>query len=60
MGPEDAAVAARWVDPDIVIPMHYNTFPLIEQDPEAFRKQVEEETPGRKVFVLKPGEILEL
>ncbi len=36
MGPEDAAVAARWLQADTVVPIHYNTFPLIEQDPNQF------------------------
>lgn len=38
MGPEDAAVAARWLQADTVVPVHYNTFPLIEQDPNDFVK----------------------
>lgn len=36
MGPEDAAVATRWLQADCVVPVHYNTFPLIEQDPNDF------------------------
>lgn len=59
MGPDDAAVAARWLAPRIVIPMHYNTFPLIQQDVEAFRSEVEGSGTA-KVFALKPGEILDL
>jgi len=40
MGPEDALVAADWVKAKIVVPIHYNTFPVIEQDPEAFASKV--------------------
>ena len=40
MGPEDAAEAVGFIDPEVVIPMHYNTWPLIEQDPERFRDLV--------------------
>lgn len=36
MGPEHAAVAARWLGVKTAIPMHYNTFPPIEQDPQVF------------------------
>lgn len=36
MGPRDAAVAARWLKADTVVPIHYNTFPLIEQNPTSF------------------------
>ncbi len=36
MGPEDAVVAATWLRAKAVLPVHYNTFPLIAQDGEAF------------------------
>jgi L-ascorbate metabolism protein UlaG (beta-lactamase superfamily) len=36
MGPEDAAVAAEFLKPGLTLPMHYNTFPPIKQDPKAF------------------------
>ena len=36
MGPEDAAVASRWIKARKVVPIHYNTFALIEQDPNRF------------------------
>lgn len=55
MGPEDAIVAAKWISPRKVIPMHYNTFPVIEQDPTIFKEVLEEETPI-KVIILEPGE----
>ncbi len=32
MGPEDALIAAEWIGARKTVPMHYNTFPLIEQD----------------------------
>jgi L-ascorbate metabolism protein UlaG (beta-lactamase superfamily) len=40
MGPEDALVAADWVKAKIVVPIHYNTFPVIQQNPEEFVKKV--------------------
>lgn len=40
MDPSEAAIAARWIGPEIVIPMHYNSFPSIAQNPEEFKKQV--------------------
>ena len=40
MGPDDAARAAEFVGAKTVIPCHYNTFPPIRQDPEAFRAKV--------------------
>jgi L-ascorbate metabolism protein UlaG (beta-lactamase superfamily) len=42
-----------------VIPVHYNTFPPIETDAEAFKKDVESAT-SSKVEVLAPGESLDL
>ena len=59
MGPEDAVKAAEMIAPEYVIPMHYNTFPVIKQDPEEFKKAVEEKGIC-KVKVLNPGQTLEL
>lgn len=56
MGPKDAARAVRFVAPKAVIPMHYNTFPLIAQDGEAFRRVVEADMPGVQCYLLTPGE----
>lgn len=36
MGPEDAAYAVSLLKPKIVVPVHYNTFPPIQQDPRTF------------------------
>ncbi len=56
MGIEDAAVAAKWLQSRIIIPMHYNTFPPIEQDVELFAKYVEDESIGTITVPLLPGE----
>jgi L-ascorbate metabolism protein UlaG (beta-lactamase superfamily) len=56
---EDAVVAAEFVGAEIVIPVHYNTFPPIETDAEAFKADVEKQTKS-KVAVLAPGESLEV
>ncbi len=55
MGIDDAVVAASFLKAKTVIPYHYNTWPLIEADPELFKKKVEEKTASRCI-VLKPGE----
>ena len=57
MGPEDAARAVEMIQPEVVIPMHYNTFPVIEQDPEGFRQMVGE---SARVEILQPGGSIEL
>ncbi len=59
MGPDDALEAVKLLRPKQVVPMHFNTFPVIEQDPEAFKRAVEAETDA-VVVVLRPGEKLEL
>jgi L-ascorbate metabolism protein UlaG (beta-lactamase superfamily) len=55
MDRHDAVVAANFVGADTVIPVHYNTFPAIETDAEAFKSDVESQTKS-KVVVLAPGE----
>jgi L-ascorbate metabolism protein UlaG (beta-lactamase superfamily) len=59
MGPKDAVRAVKFLNPKVVIPCHYNTFPPIEQDPQAFKKQVESETSAACV-VLEPGATYQL
>jgi L-ascorbate metabolism protein UlaG (beta-lactamase superfamily) len=59
MGIEDAVMAVAMLKPEIAIPMHYNTFPLIKQNPEIFKDKVEQST-SSKVKVLDPGEMIEL
>ena len=55
MDRHDAVVAAGFVGAKTVIPMHYDTFPPIETDAEAFKAEVESST-SSQVVVLKPGE----
>ena len=42
MGPEDAALAAKFLQAKQVVPIHYNTFPVIKQDPDKFIDLLEE------------------
>jgi L-ascorbate metabolism protein UlaG (beta-lactamase superfamily) len=51
----DAVEAARLIGAGTVIPCHYNTFPPIRSDAEAFKSEVESAT-SSKVVVLDPGE----
>jgi L-ascorbate metabolism protein UlaG (beta-lactamase superfamily) len=55
MDRHDAVVAAELIGAETVIPMHYNTFPPIETDPEQFKADVESRT-SSKVVITKPGE----
>ncbi|MCM2531425.1 metal-dependent hydrolase [Neobacillus pocheonensis] len=56
MGPEDAAYAAKLLKAKTVVPMHYNTFPPIMQDPIKFIEMLEDKN-GK---VLHPGESIEI
>ena len=58
MGPGDALRAVKMIQPKLVIPMHYNTFPPIVQDPDAFAAAVQ--AAGFQAKVLHPGETLSL
>ena len=51
----DAVTAVEFIDPSVVIPIHYGTFPPIETDAEAFKADVESQT-SAKVVILAPGE----
>lgn len=55
MGPEDAAKAVEFLKPKTVVPMHYSTWDLIQQDPKAFAARVK----GPKVVILEPGKSFE-
>jgi L-ascorbate metabolism protein UlaG (beta-lactamase superfamily) len=59
MGPDDALRAVKLLEPKVVIPIHYNTFDVIQQDPHAFAQRVEAETPA-KCVVLEAGETYDL
>jgi L-ascorbate metabolism protein UlaG (beta-lactamase superfamily) len=51
----DAVTACEFVAATTVIPIHYDTFPPIETDAEAFKADVERETDSA-VVILAPGE----
>ena len=54
MGPDTAAMAARWLGVKQVVPMHYGTFPLLTGTPDQLEKHLA--TSGIEVLILKPGE----
>lgn len=52
---DDAVIAAEFVSPNIVIPMHYDTFPLIKADPYEFK----EKNKTSDTVILKIGQTFE-
>jgi L-ascorbate metabolism protein UlaG (beta-lactamase superfamily) len=59
MDRHDAVRAAELIGAETVIPMHYDTFPPIETEPDIFKADVESST-GSKVILLKPEESTEV
>ena len=59
MGPDDALRAVKLLDPGMVIPMHFNTFDVIEADPNEWAIRVDKETRA-DVTVMKPGDTITL
>lgn len=59
MGPDDAVMAAKMIRPKCVIPMHFNTFPLVRQDEEAFCNLLHEKVPESQCVLLEPGTIFQ-
>ncbi len=59
MGIGDAVRAVKMINPKKVIPMHYNTWPVIQADAVKFKEKVEAET-SVEVMILEPGKEIEL
>jgi L-ascorbate metabolism protein UlaG (beta-lactamase superfamily) len=53
MGIPSAAKAVEFIQTKKVIPVHYNTFPIVSADPEEFKKIVGDKA---EVIILNPGE----
>ncbi len=59
MGPADALRAVKLIEPARVVPIHYDTFEVIKQDPDRWAATVGKET-GAIATVMKPGDTLTL
>ncbi|MFA6904391.1 MAG: metal-dependent hydrolase [Gallionellaceae bacterium] len=60
MGPERAAKAVKLVNPGMVIPMHFGTFPILTGTPQALEKAVKAEGSKAKVKAMNIGETIKL
>ncbi len=56
MDPLQAAKAVELLKPDIVVPMHYGTFPILVAEADQFVDLVSRQQPSTEVVVLEPGE----
>lgn len=59
MGPDDALRAVKLLTPKRVMPIHFDTFPLIAQDANGWAERVRKETSAVPV-VLKPGDTMDV
>ena len=59
MGPDDALRAVKLIEPKQVVPIHYDTFDVIKQDPHTWAVRVEQET-SAQVKVMTPGQSVTL
>ncbi len=55
MGPDDALRAVHLLRPRVVVPIHFGTWPVINQSVDEWKKRVESET-GSACNILKPGQ----
>ncbi len=60
MGPQRAAEAVKLVNPDMVIPMHFGTFPILDGTPQALEQALKAEHSRAKVKTLSAGETIKL
>lgn len=60
MGPDRAALAVQMVQPRIVIPMHYGTFPVLTGTPEAFGKALKKLHSPAQMRVMKVDETINM
>ncbi|MCS7254038.1 MAG: metal-dependent hydrolase [Armatimonadota bacterium] len=60
MGIDDAVIAATMLHPKRVVPMHYDTFPVIKANPFEFARKLKEASEAIQCHILKPGEELEI
>lgn len=60
MGVKEAGWAAAFVGAPLTVPMHYNTWPIIDADPSVFAEHAKKRRYGGEVAILDPGEALKL
>jgi L-ascorbate metabolism protein UlaG (beta-lactamase superfamily) len=58
MSPREAAVAARLLRPNLLVPAHYGTFPALTGTPDALREELKRLDVACEVVALAPGESL--
>lgn len=60
MGPQRAAIAVNYVKPEVVIPMHFGTFPALTGTPQAFKAELDRQNVKTRLQILKVGQTIQL
>ena len=60
MGPARAAEAVKLVTPNMVVPMHYGTFPVLTGTPEMLERELKKRKLESKLRLMKIGETITL
>jgi L-ascorbate metabolism protein UlaG (beta-lactamase superfamily) len=60
MGPRRAADAVQIIDPRVVIPQHYGTFPVLNGTPQMFESELKKRETKAQLQVMKVGETINL
>jgi len=60
MGPQRAAIAVKFVNPKIVVPMHFGTFPVLTGTVEEFEKELSKQEVQTKLLRMKIGETIKI
>ena len=60
MGPKRAADAVKAVNPGVVVPMHYGTFPVLTGTPEDFSGELKQRGVKSEMRVMKVGETISI
>lgn len=58
MGIDDAVKAAEFINADLTVPIHFNTFDIIKANPEDYKKKVE--SIGKKCRIIKIGDSIDI
>jgi len=60
MDPKQAALACLLLRCRNVVPMHWGSFPVLEQNTGSFKKYLEKDAPGTTLLTMSPGETIQL
>ncbi|MCF8086059.1 MAG: metal-dependent hydrolase [Desulfohalobiaceae bacterium] len=60
MDSRQAAMACGMLGCKTVVPMHWGSFPVLEQDTETFRAELGRTSPGTRLLAMEPGQSVEL